>query len=134
MFKTNNCIFGGWVDAAQINTLLTLSDVGIVPYVDTPNFVNNIPNKPPEYMSEGLVIANSLSHGKLHEMLAEEGGGFSYNNNPDLLAEKLQLMGEDKQVLVEMKINSKELFKKSFDGNEHYDRLVSHVEDIIGRY
>ena len=64
----NNCIFTGWINAAQIKTILELSDVGLAPYIHTKNFTENIPNKPAEYLSEDLLVVTSLKYGRLFDL------------------------------------------------------------------
>ena len=43
---------------------------GLAPYIQAKNFVENIPNKPAEYLSENLLLATSLEKGKLCELIS----------------------------------------------------------------
>jgi glycosyltransferase involved in cell wall biosynthesis len=74
-----NVLLPGWVNAAQIWTLLRLSSVGLTPYVSNNNYIRNIPNKPVEYLSAGLPIVSSLQ-GELATLLADNGCGLTCQN------------------------------------------------------
>ena len=126
----NNCIFAGWINAAQIKTILELSDVGLAPYINTENYIDNIPNKPAEYLSESLVIATTLTKGKLHELIYKKNCGFSYGNNPEKLASSIKHLASDKQYLKKMIINSDESFHSELDGKKIYSNMIDFLEEI----
>ena len=63
----SNVIFPGWVNSDQIRALLKIADIGICPYINSINYIKNIPNNPAEYLSVGLALAVSLGSGPLHE-------------------------------------------------------------------
>ena len=126
--KYKNCLYAGWVNAAQIKVALEFSDIGIAPYVETPNFVNNIPNKPPEYMSEGLVLAVSLKRGKLVDLVEGEKCGFSYAHDADLLVSELIDLNENRTLLSTSKAASKAVFDRLLNGEKVYQSMVSFLE------
>ena len=82
----SNCVFVSWSNAAQIKTILEISDVGLAPYIHTKNFLENIPNKPAEFLSENILIATSLESGKLYELIKSKNCGISYGSNAIKLA------------------------------------------------
>jgi glycosyltransferase involved in cell wall biosynthesis len=129
--RLDNCIFSGWVNAAQIQSALELSDIGLAPYIESPNYIGNIPNKPAEYMSEGLVIASSLVKGALFELLENKKCGFTYGVDPDLLVEYLTKLSNDKNELESMQKSARELFESQFDGKQIYESMVSYLEKGI---
>ena len=51
--KLNNVIFPGWINSEQIISLLEMADIGIAPYINSKNYISNLPNKPAEYLSRG---------------------------------------------------------------------------------
>jgi len=67
----NNVIFPGWINEAQIWTLLRMSSVGLLPYQNSKSFVISLPNKSIEYLSAGLPIVSSLK-GVLGELLRDK--------------------------------------------------------------
>ncbi len=128
--KLNNCVFAGWINAAQIKTILELSDIGLAPYIQTKNFIDNIPNKPAEYLSESLVIATTLTKGKLHEFIYSKNCGFSYGNNPEKLASSIRHLASDNQYLRKMIRNSDESFHSELDGKKIYSDMINFLEEI----
>ena len=124
----SNIIFPGWINAIQISTLLQIADVGICPYINSLNYIDNIPNKPPEYLSSGLVLALSLSHGVLSDLIKENDIGFSYSNTPELLADKLDALSKNPQRLEQIKSNALDTFNKFFDGEVVYNQMATYLE------
>jgi len=129
--KYKNCTFAGWVNAAQIHVALKFSAIGIAPYIETPNFIDNIPNKPAEYMSEGLIVATSLTKGALFELLQEKKCGFSYGEDSDILAQYLLKLTENREELVIMQELANIAFEAQFNGDKIYEQLVSYLEDSV---
>ena len=82
-------VLPGWVDGAQIQTLMRRSIVGLLPYHGRWDFVGSIPNKPIEYLSGGLPVVSGLS-GVLEELIAVEHCGLHYaGGDPRALADAL---------------------------------------------
>lgn len=125
-----NVVFPGWVTAAQIRGLMELADIGIAPYIESINYINNIPNKPAEYLSGGLGIALSLSKGPLYELLVQQGCGFTYSNQPELLALELESLVRNPARLRALKQNALRTFKEFFDGNLVYTRMVRYLKEM----
>tara|TARA_B100000767_G_scaffold275762_1_gene315219 strand:+ start:9709 stop:10971 length:1263 start_codon:yes stop_codon:yes gene_type:complete len=126
----SNCIFAGWVNAAQIKTILELSDVGLAPYIHTKNFVENIPNKPAEYLSENLLIATSLEYGKLYDFIYNNKCGFSYGNDPLKLVTFLENLAKDDQELNKYINNSEKAFSAELDGEKTYLSMIKFLENL----
>ncbi len=126
--KFDNCIFAGWINAAQIHVALKLSAIGIAPYKETPNFIDNIPNKPAEYMSEGLIVATSLTKGALFELLKEKKCGFSYGEDSNILVRYLLKLTENREELVIMQEFANIAFEAQFNGDKIYEKFVSYLE------
>lgn len=127
----SNIIFPGWINASQILTLLQIADVGICPYINSVNYVNNIPNKPPEYLSSGLILALSLSHGVLYDLIKDNNIGFSYSNASEVLADELDSLSKNPQRLKEMKSNALDTFNKFFDGEFVYNQMATYLENLF---
>lgn len=126
----SNCFFVGWINAAQIKTILELSDVGLAPYIHTKNFLENIPNKPAEYLSENLLIATSLKHGKLYELLKSKKCGISYGNDPNKLASFLENLSKDSKKLNQLIKNSEEAFSSELDGRKTYFSMIEYLQKL----
>jgi len=119
-----NILFTGWLGGAKIQYLNEISDIGLAPYYKTKNFIDNIPNKPAEYMSGKNIIALSLSEGIMSNLIRDFSCGFSYTNEKDLV-EKISNLIENPKVLENMKLNSYNLYKDQLDGTKIY-RSFSH--------
>lgn len=131
--RLNNVSFPGWVNAAEIQTLLEVADVGLAPYVATQNFVNNITNKPAEYLSGSVPIASSLAEGPLSVIIEDEGCGFVYGNSSEKLARSLMKLVENVDKLIDMKAAAGRTYDNYFDGHVVYSRFVSYAEEITKR-
>jgi glycosyltransferase involved in cell wall biosynthesis len=127
----SNLFLPGWIYANQIRALLEIADVGIAPYINSYNYTANIPNKPPEYLSRGLIIALSLNDGSLYQLISEKQCGFSYNNDSDILANKLEYLVNNPSQVLNMKANSLNTFNELFDGELVYKKLIEFMEEIV---
>ena len=126
----NNCVYAGWVNAAQIKTILELSDVGLAPYINSKNFVKNIPNKPAEYLSEGLLVATSLRYGKLCDIIKSKDCGLSYGSDSVMLALFLENLSKNKSELTRLVKNAEKAFVSEFDGYKVYLSMVKFLEKL----
>jgi glycosyltransferase involved in cell wall biosynthesis len=126
-----NIFTPGWVNNRKLTSLLKRSDIGLLPYINNDNYIKNIPNKPAEYLSEGLVLANSLSEGNIVSLINEFDCGFSYNENTNILIERLTYLSKNSKELEKMKRNSFRAFSKRLDGDLIYRDMVSYFELII---
>lgn len=70
----------GWVDAAQIVVLMRRSQIGILPYKSTGDFIRIIPNKIFDYLSGGLPILTSLV-GVTGDLVQRTKAGWMYRND-----------------------------------------------------
>jgi len=129
--ELTNFFFPGWVDFPTIKFLMKISDVGIAPYINTPDFAASIPNKAIEYFSGGLPILTSID-GHLTEILEENNCGWFYENNkPDRLANILIEIEADKEKLALMKHNAKKLFEENFIADKVYNTFMKHLTTNI---
>jgi glycosyltransferase involved in cell wall biosynthesis len=129
--KLDNVIFPGWANAEQIQAILNMADLGIAPYIESTNFINNIPNKPAEYLSGGAAIALSLDHGELYDFLIKHECGFSYKNRAEQLAIELDVLSKQADRLKVLQSNALQTFRSVFDGDLVYGKLIDYLEDIV---
>ncbi|MBV1877784.1 MAG: glycosyltransferase [Pseudomonadales bacterium] len=127
-YKLDTLIMAGWVNQSQISVLLNIADIGIAPYINSANYLMNIPNKPAEYLSGGLGIALSLSAGALYNQITEFDCGFSYENNPTLLIKELAFLTKHPRRLDQLKRNAIEVFNSQFNGVKVYNEFVNFLE------
>lgn len=127
----DNCIFAGWVNAPQIQVALKLASVGLAPYMELPNFVDNLPNKPAEYLSEGLAIANGMGKGVLYDLIRENGCGFSYRGSADTLADGLSYYAGHTDAFEEVRASARRIFEERLDGQHIYSSLAAFLENQV---
>lgn len=129
-----NIIFPGWIDAAQIWTLMRLSSVGLAPYKNTENFKANLPNKCIEYLSAGLPIVSSLS-GVLEDLLYKHHCGISYDgSDPDQLASRLFYLYENQDALNVMSRSAYKLYQAEFVADKVYGEMIRYLEMVCLHY
>ncbi len=124
-----NVVFVGWLDRSEIRVLLSKCHIGILPYINSNNYKFNIPNKPSEYLSEGLALALSLDQGEMYQLIQENNIGFSYGNSSNLLIKKLEKLTLDKSKLFEYKKKSLKVFDESFDAQKIYNKLIHFLKE-----
>lgn len=73
-----NIVFAGRVAKAELQAAMTMSTVGLAPYIPTPSFRATLSNKMLEYLAGGLVILTSLPDGPLVELLDKYKCGMTY--------------------------------------------------------
>ena len=122
--------FPGWIDAAQIQSLMARSSVGLAPYISNTNFQKNIPNKPIEYLSAGLPIVSSLS-GVLQRLIDRHQCGATYDNaNVQQLTSILSRLAKDPDQLRRMSENALQLYQEKFDADLVYAHMADHLEQL----
>lgn len=127
---SGNIIFPGWINSAQIWTLLRLSKAGLAPYKSTGDFVISYPNKSIEYMSAGLPVVSSLK-GSLEELLNKSGAGLTYMNNNEFdLIGKLMSLYDSPEKQKKMSQNSLKLYSQKFIAKNVYGNMIDHLIEI----
>lgn len=125
----SNVVMPGWINDIQIRMLLERSHVGLAPYINSPNYTKNLPNKPAEYLSAGLAVATSLSTGPLVDLIEKYDCGFSYMNNAEKLIERL-IDYTDEKILNKARKNSIHVFESILDGDKIYFDMISYLEQL----
>ena len=124
-----NVLLPGWVNVAQIWTLLRFSSVGLAPYVSNNNYIRNVPNKPVEYLSAGLPIVSSLQ-GVLAKLLAAHDCGVTYRNGrADGLAQALVDL-QDLPRLRQMSANAAALYQSQFVAENVYAEMQAYLYGV----
>ena len=120
-------LLAGWCSYPQIRVLLEHATVGLLPYRDSVNYRNHLPNKAGEYLAHGLPIAWSLGTGPLARMIAERDVGFSYGNDGETLAEAVdELLGSPTRMAA-CRAASRALFEAEFDAAAIHQRMFDHL-------
>ncbi len=121
----------GFVDAASIRELMQRSDLGLLPYLPSKDFMNSLPNKSIEYLSGGLPILTSMTSGYLFESFSIARCIVTYESGDSpALARKLEQLSRDRSRIATMSRNASELFERAFRADVVYLRLVQELENI----
>lgn len=123
-----NIILPGYKNKAEIQTLLNIASIGLLPYRNTFDFINAIPNKFAEYLSGGLILLSSL-RGASRVLLEKYRCGFYYDSADALLAHINQLKSDD-SLRFEMSRNAKALFSSDFDASVVYTQFCQFLESL----
>jgi len=130
LFKDfDNVHFTGFINASQIATIMQYTDLGIVPYVNTPNFQKTISNKVVEYLAGALPIITSIT-GYMGPYLKKHNSGITYNSSNELV-EHLQKLSAHREQLAQMKKNALELYEKNFKAENVYSNFTNHLKNIV---
>ncbi|HYL72969.1 MAG TPA: glycosyltransferase [Bryobacteraceae bacterium] len=126
-----NIFFPGWVDAAQIWTLMQRSSAGLDPLPDRYDFLATINNKAVEYLSAGLPVISSPLSGVLSDLLRKECCGLSYRaGSADELAGILEYLAADPAALPKMSVRARAIFDRDFWANAVHTRMAEHLAEV----
>ena len=128
-YKDNsNVILPGWIGKDEISTLLTNSDIGIAPYINSKNYKLNLPNKFGEYLSSNLPILVSVS-GMMENLLNQFECGYRYNDEKDLY-NKIIFLFNNEDSLIKQKNNAAKLYKEQFKADTVYNDFANYLEKL----
>lgn len=126
--KLNHAHFLGWLESSELTNLFASCDVGLLPYRDTGNYRKNMPNKPAEYLANGMVVGSSLSDGPLYSLILRYDCGFSYFGSGSVLYDKLLELSLDPGLLLRAKASAKAAFYAELEGGKVYRSAIDHFE------
>jgi len=127
-------VFPGWVGVAEIWTLMRIASVGLAPYVNSSNFIMNLPNKPVEYISAGLPIVSSLG-GVLKNLLSTHNCGVTYENgDTEGLVSILINLYDNRDLLGIMSENAYSLYKENFVAEKVYGDMIDYLESVCENF
>lgn len=124
----SNVILPGYRNMAEIQSLLKLSTFGLLPYRNTEDFIDSLPSKFSEYLSQGLIILTSLE-GDSRRILEEEHCG-AYYSDADMLLDAIQKLNSNRKELETMSKNALSLYHKEFDASKVYYDFYKFLESL----
>ena len=125
-----NVILPGWVDGPALQMIMKRSFLGLTPYRNRSNFVENLPNKFLEYLSQGLPILSSLG-GYSRQLLEEAGVGLFYQEkDPSGLAHAVGRLLAAPQERAAMGRSARKLYENRFRADVVYGNLADLLEEI----
>ena len=75
--KTSKVIESGWLNSDELSALFSISQLGLISFYPVSNYLLNIPNKFPEYLSYGLAIMCGVE-GEMGKLVRTSGCGRVY--------------------------------------------------------
>lgn len=127
----NSIKFPGWVNGAQIWTLMRMSAAGLLPYVSRKTFMRAIPNKVIEYLSAGLPVISSLK-GTCEQLLSTHSCGVTYElEDSQQLAKEIIRLFQEPEVMHGMSENAKKLFRERFAAEKVYADMCDYLESRV---
>ena len=125
--------FPGWIDAPRIARLMEMSVAGLLPYPNTPDFLDSLPNKFTEYLAGGLPI----------RLVPQRQGQtpdprnrlrFSYTEgDPASLTAILVRISEEPALFRGKGKNVKNVFEDPFTTEKVYGSLIDHMERVAAQ-
>ncbi len=126
-------IFPGWLETAEVHTLMHLSTFGLIAHRSIPSFLKSLPNKFSEYLAGNLVICSSIN-GEMGRLIKTHKCGFVYDiHDPRSLSKKLSKLLKNPNQIQVMGQNSGSLHKNKFDGAKINKDFAEFLENIAKR-
>lgn len=117
----------GWLNASDVDDLLSLTNVGLAPIKQ---MAGCVPNKIFEYSAAGLPIISSLE-GETADILSQYGAGLSYKpGDLQMLVSHLKQLSEQDKLRKQQADRSLTMFEREFLAARIYSEYVNHVEAI----
>jgi glycosyltransferase involved in cell wall biosynthesis len=123
-----NLSITGWLDQKDLNALLAVTTVGILPYrsIHSPT----IRNKPLDFLSMGVPVLSSLG-GELAYLIEVHQFGCTFSSdNPHTLRQTLDKLLGDEKLREQMHKNGLRLFYERFSANKIFPAFVDYLEEF----
>jgi glycosyltransferase involved in cell wall biosynthesis len=126
----SHIVLPGWRSAAELQALLGRSDVGLLPYKSSPDFLASFPNKVGEYLASGLPILTGLG-GLTGELLEKHGIGIFYQEgSPASAATSLRRIVSEPAALRAMAERATAVYRQHFDPRKIYLDYCGLIEEL----
>lgn len=126
--RLGNVHLTGWLNSEELQSVLRLSDVGLL-LMNFPSPAFN--NKAFSYLASGLPIINGAT-GDLAELIDTNGLGINVDGgNVDQLAAAIVTLANDADLRARMRHATQALYQTQFDRKANYDAYAQHIEDIV---
>ena len=130
-FSSNkNIRFVGWLDGVNLKVLMNLADLGLISYRNDINFLLNIPNKFPEYLSYGIPVLCGLK-GEMGRITESANCGFVYEEgNFNELASLIEKLSNDCLLIDKLSMNCLKMHKDMFDSKKNITKFCNFLEKL----
>lgn len=125
----DNIVFAGYRNAPEIAYICSIAKLGLLPYFNTFDFIDHLPNKVGEYFSFGLPLLTTLSG--LSKQVVEQNECGAYFDTADKLGCIVEKYKSDNEFYLKHRNNAEKLFKESFDADVVYKNFVIESEALV---
>lgn len=127
MNKKVDCLFTGRLLYSDMCALLCNCDIAVNPLKH--NAPQSIINKHGDYAMAGIPVVSTQENEEYRNLLDQYHFGFNCaNENPEDFASKLQILINDKELRLNMGINSRKCALERFDRKKTYVEIVELIE------
>jgi glycosyltransferase involved in cell wall biosynthesis len=122
-----NVFIPGWIDDAEIVTLMRISQVGLC---TTSKRLELFPNKAFSYLAFGIPMISSY-YGDLKDLIEDEKVGvFCAPGDYEALAAAIKLLAENPTLRSNMSQNARKAFREAFNSTHIYENYCNYVEEM----
>ncbi len=126
----DSVLFTGWVPNIHLNSIIKISDIGLIPHYVSEHIDTTLPNKIYDYMAEAKPVLVTQSR-SLSAIIQDEKCGLIYNDHsPDDLAEKVLTL-YDKGTRERLGENGKQAVLKKLNWNTDKKNLWDAVNSVM---
>ncbi|MCP3740150.1 glycosyltransferase family 4 protein [Rossellomorea sp. BNER] len=127
----NHIYFKGKVPYEDIEKYLSMSSIGIIPYLPVPNHLVCLPNKLFEYMASGVaVVASDFPH--YGEVVNQSKSGITVDpSNPLSIAHGLLLLMRDPEKVRSFSSNGQYWFNEKYNWEIEEKKLINFYQNFI---
>jgi glycosyltransferase involved in cell wall biosynthesis len=123
-----NVRFPGRLDRSRFIALSERAHASIIPYVNSINFQNSLPNKTFDSLALGLPILSPLK-GEVASLISEYDVGICYGTDTGrTLYDCIKILTQDDTIFKKMSQNARALYTDRFSFEIVYGGLVKHIE------
>lgn len=125
-----NVVIPGWVQPVDVQVLLEMSQVGMIPYRRGAS--TSLPNKAVTYFSGGLPVI-STAGGEFASILQQHQCGVTYEaENVDDFLNVFNRLRRDTPLRISQAENSRTFFHEELEADRVFSSLVAYLENIAG--
>ena len=133
--RSSNIIFPGYMSALELKSLMLVSDLGVCPHIPKQMYLDTIPGKAIEYMSEGLPIITTLGNGELGKLIEQKNFGHSYKAfETESLTHLILDILKNKNLLANKRDEIISFYSQTFDKSVVYKNYSNHIEKCIKNF
>lgn len=123
-----NVIMAGLCNQLQLYSIAIISNIGLLPYYNHPDFVDSLPTKFSEYLSTSLVVFTSLKG--LSKTILEENCCGGFFSSKEELVQLIAKFLSDSELLIKYRKNAEGLYNKKFNADKTYKAFVAELSSM----